>query len=251
MLETESLRGRQLLFMGLSNKYASLDNHHHLRDLCTFTVCIDLNKTEESIKTWAPFSYDVNSSSTEMEKVELALLVNKSILYAFILGNKTELGMDFPAYSMHRICCTWDGNKSLFEIFQNSEKLRSVRLYNSTRKCLKPDGTLILGHLHKNQNGSPTILSSFVGILHYFQMWDHVRDPQQMARCDGGNVVSWQGDYWSLGGVRNELAHHQPCGGEAATTAAPPSTSKPPEATVTGPEIRCGGVHHGSFAIHE
>ncbi|KAJ7310420.1 hypothetical protein JRQ81_007334 [Phrynocephalus forsythii] len=219
LTETESLRGRQLDLMGRTDKYVSLASHHHIRNLCVFTVCLDLNKTQASIGNGGAFSYDVNSSSPETENVELGLSFHQHILYAFIFGHKVELGAELPPYEMHRVCCTWDEKTSLFEVFWNATKWRSESLHHLADKCLKPNGTLIMGHQHKNQNGRP--------------MWDHVRDPQQMAQCGEGNVVSWQGDYWSLNGTRTEPAHHQLCGGEAPITATPLRTSKPTEPTMT------------------
>ncbi|XP_042336007.1 adhesion G-protein coupled receptor G4-like [Sceloporus undulatus] len=231
--ESTSLKEKQLVFTGRTGKYVSLDGHQ-VRRLCMFTVCFDFNKTEESVATWAAFSYDVNSSSSDFRNVELALSINKSTLQVFILGNVTEMRQDFAAYKMHRICCVWDGKKKLFEIFHNGSKMKNITV-EVTHQCLKPNGTLVLGQLHKNQNGHiiPNPSFVFIGILHYFQMWDYVRDQQNMANCDRGNAVSWQGDYWSLHGLQTESAHHQRCGEEKATSAAPPLPSKAPESTTT------------------
>ncbi|KAH0630811.1 hypothetical protein JD844_004055 [Phrynosoma platyrhinos] len=170
-----------------------------------FTVCLDFNKTAESVATWAAFSYDVNSSSGDFRNAELALSINKSTLQVFILGNVTEMRQDFTAYNMHRICCVWDGKKKLFEIFHNGSKMKNITLH-VTHRCLEPNGTLVLGQLHKNRDGHIVLNPSFafVGILHYFQMWDYVRDQQDMANCE-----------------------------EKVTSTAPPLPSKAPEPTTT------------------
>ncbi|XP_061454867.1 adhesion G-protein coupled receptor G4 isoform X2 [Rhineura floridana] len=197
-----------------------------------FTVCIDLNKSEESIGSWTAFSYDVNSSFRH----ELALFADNHVLQMSLLGTLVELGGDFLASRMHQVCCVWDGNKDLLELFHNGKKMRTVILHNVTHKCLKPNGTLVIGQLHKNQDGYiiPLTSFSFVGILLYFEMWDHVLDQQQMDKCYSGNVVSWEGNYWSSNGARNDSACHQRCGSYKSTSVAPPLTSKAPDPSVTG-----------------
>ncbi|XP_063169614.1 adhesion G-protein coupled receptor G4-like isoform X2 [Candoia aspera] len=228
--EPVSLKGKQLVLLGQKIKYVSLASQH-VPELCAFTMCIDLNKTEESVESGTAFSYDVSSSSTEISEVELALFVHNSSLQMFLLGLHINLRVYIVAYKMHQICCAWDSQKHLLELFWDGRKLVNKTLPGVHHICLRPNGTLVMGHLHKNYNGGLILQSSFVGILHYFQMWNYVRGQQEMERCGDGNVVSWQGNYWSLNDVRTESALHQRCGAEEPTTVFPPITS--PDPTVT------------------
>ncbi|XP_067327817.1 adhesion G-protein coupled receptor G4 [Anolis sagrei] len=212
-------------------KYASLHGHPE-NQLCSFTVCIDINTTDRNLATWPAFSYDVNGSSEDFTKAELALSMNKSTLQVFILGYVVEIKQNLPAFKMHRLCCIWDGEKRLLEIFHDGSKLKTVRPCNVTHECLRPGGTLALGRLHKNLNGVMVAeqLFTFTGFLHYFQMWDSVRDQQKMTHCDRGNVISWQDSYWCLDGIQTESAHDQHCGKEEAT---PPLASTTPGSAST------------------
>ncbi|XP_025022810.1 adhesion G-protein coupled receptor G4 [Python bivittatus] len=228
--ESVSLKGKQLVLLGQTNKYVSLANKH-VPELCAFTVCIDLNKTEDSVENGTAFSYDISSPSTVYE-VELALFARNSRLQMFLLGRHIDLREHITAYKMHQICCVWDGRKRLLELFWDGRKLVNKTLSDIPHSCLRPNGMLVMGHLHKNYDGKPILESSFVGILHYFQMWNYVRGEQEIKRCDDGNEVSWRGNYWSLNGVRIEDAHHQRCGTEESTSVFPPITPPDPTATV-------------------
>nr|XP_008119695.2 PREDICTED: adhesion G-protein coupled receptor G4 [Anolis carolinensis] len=226
-----SLKEKQLDYRMQRDKYVFLDGHPE-RELCSFTVCIDIKRTDANLATWPAFSYDVNGSSEDFRKAELALSMNKSILQVFILGSVVEVKQDLPAFKMHRLCCIWDGAKSLLEIFHHGSKVNTTTVHNVTHKCLRPRGTLALGRLHKNQDGImvPEQLFTFTGILHYFQMWASVRDQQKMTSCDRGDVISWQDSYWHLNGIKTESAHNQHCGKEEVT---PPLPSKTPESSAT------------------
>ncbi|XP_029138779.1 adhesion G-protein coupled receptor G4 [Protobothrops mucrosquamatus] len=229
--ESVSLKGKQVTFKGMTNKYVSLANWH-VPQLCAFTVCVDLNKTEKSVPSGAAFSYDVNSSSTNINEVELALSFNNSTLQMYFMGSFLDLGQYVVAYRMHQICCVWDSQKHLLQLFWDAKKLVNKTLPDFHHRCLRPNGTLVMGHLHKNFNGVLVQQLSFVGVLHYFQMWDHVRGQQDMEHCEDGNVVSWGQNYWSLQDILTESAHHQRCGAEEPTSALPTITSPDPNVTV-------------------
>ncbi|XP_053235419.1 adhesion G-protein coupled receptor G4-like isoform X3 [Podarcis raffonei] len=66
-------------------------------------------------------------------------------------------------------------------------------------------------------------------------MWSSVLEEQQMKKCSSGDVVSWEGDYWSLNGATLESDHRQDCGSRDFnyTSLAPPLTSKAPDPSVT------------------
>ncbi|KAG8144652.1 hypothetical protein E2320_013118 [Naja naja] len=180
--ESMSLRGKQVAFPGTRTKYVSLDNWH-VPQLCAFTVCVDLNKTERTVESGTAFSYDISSLSTEIKQVELALSFHNSTLQMFFLGSFIDLGEYIEAYKMHQICCVWDSQEHLLELFWNGEKLVNQSLPDLYHRCLQPGGTLMMGHLHKNFNGDLIQQSSFVGIVHYFQMWNYVRGQRDLERC--------------------------------------------------------------------
>lgn len=206
-----SLKGKQVDFLGLNSKYVSLANWN-VPQLCAFTVCVDLNKTEKTVESGTAFSYDISSTSTDISQVELALTFHNSILQLFFLGSIIDLGEYLGAYEMHQICCVWDSQTHLLEFFWDGKKLVNQSLPDFYHRCLRPNGTLVIGHLHKNYNGDLIRQSPFVGIVHYFQMWDHVRSQQDFERCEDGNVVSWGEKYWFLKGMQVESAQHQRCG---------------------------------------
>lgn len=197
--------------MGLRNKNVSLANWH-VPQLCAFTVCVDLNKTEKTVESGTAFSYDISSLSTDINQVELALSFHNSTLQMYFLGSFIDLGGYIEAYKMHQICCVWDSQTHLLELFWDGKKLVNQSLPKVHHRCLRPNGTLVMGHLHRNYDGELILQSSFVGIVHYFQMWDHVRSQQDLERCEDGNVVSWGQNYWFLKDIRTESAQHQRCG---------------------------------------
>ncbi|XP_034963207.1 adhesion G-protein coupled receptor G4-like isoform X2 [Zootoca vivipara] len=228
--ETASLKGKQLVLSGQTEKYPSLAGRI-AHDLHIFTVCIYLSKTNRSVGTWAAFSYDISSSSRDPKDAELALFASNDTLQMSLFGTLVDLGKDVVAPKMRQMCCVWDGYKSLLEVFHDGGRMKSEDLPLLKRKHLKPNGTFRIGCLHKKQ-ASPF---RFVGTLHYFQMWSSVIEEQQMKKCFSGDVISWEGDYWSLNGATLESDHHQDCGSRDFnhTSLAPPLTSKAPDPSVT------------------
>ncbi|KAJ6653772.1 hypothetical protein lerEdw1_008701 [Lerista edwardsae] len=222
-----------ILCSGRGDKYAFTSNHND-SELCRFTVCIDLNRTETVGGRWTAYSYDTSSNSTDDTDIELALSSQNGVMKVYILGKEVELQYTPSPYRMHQMCCVWDGKKSLLEVFHDGAKMLNVTLRDLTHTCLRLGGTLVLGQLHRNQDGHVRPLSgnTFVGILHYFQMWDTVREQQAMAKCEPGNLVSWQGSDWSFSDTMAEPAFHQRCGEVEPTPVAPrPTTNDVPDST--------------------
>ncbi|XP_077777092.1 adhesion G-protein coupled receptor G4-like isoform X2 [Podarcis muralis] len=232
--EAASLKGKQLVLSGQTQKYPSLADRVS-QDLHIFTVCIYLSKTNKSVGTWAAFSYDTSSSSRDPKDVELALFASNYTLQMSLFGTLVDLGKDSMVPKMHQMCCVWDGNKSLLEVFHDGGRMMSKELPELQRKHLKPHGTFLIGCLHKKQAEDMVSPFHFVGTLHYFQMWSFVLEQQQMKKCSSGDVVSWEGDYWSLNGATLESDHRQDCGSRDFnyTSLAPPLTSKAPDPSVT------------------
>ncbi|XP_034637634.1 adhesion G-protein coupled receptor G4-like [Trachemys scripta elegans] len=106
--------------------------------------------------------------------------------------------------------------------------------------CLEPAGSLVLGHLHKIQNGYIVRgSSSFVGSLYYFQLWDRIREQSELTKCSPGNIVSWREDYWHFDNIVPIADPHLRCGSEeasstAATTSSPPTSTNGSTPTFTG-----------------
>lgn len=261
--ETASLKGKQLVLSENRNQRVSLINHD-IPELCRFTVCIDLNRTERSVGSWTAYSYDTNSSPASNEAIELALLAQKDVLKVYILGKEVTLQKYSLPHEMHQLCCVWDGNKSLLELFHDKHKMTNLTLTGLTHNCLRPNGTLLLGQLHQNIHGQvdPLPAWNFVGILHYFQMWGDVRNQQDMIQCQSGDVVSWQGNYWSFNDTVTEPALNQRCGecrcatsilgGEVSTS----PTSDPFQEILIQERFLCFGATRsvrskkGSFLFH-
>lgn len=200
--------------MGRAEKYASLVGPD-VPELCTFTVCINVNRAEAKGSPWAAFSYDINTSSLLPEDIELALLAEDQKLKMSLLGAMVHLGDDLPLYDWQQLCFAWDGPKDQLQFFHNGTHMKNVVLPGKTsHKCLRPQGTLVVGQLHKNQNGRITLFSSmsFMGNLHYFQMWNHTRNQQQLAQCSPGNVISWEDSDWTFNDSIASSDHHLRCG---------------------------------------
>ncbi|XP_039073066.1 adhesion G-protein coupled receptor G4 [Hyaena hyaena] len=192
-----SLKGKRLDFYGRADTYVRLTNM--VPELSRFTACIDLVFVDDESSDWMAFSYTTNNTFLGREDIDLGLAGDHQQLILYNLGKTFYIRYHLTPFQWYTICLIWDGVKGRLELFLNTER---ILVMMDQPQNLTPNGTLILGHFLKNWDSQvKSTLPAFTGSLYYFQLWDHVLENEELTKCLGGNVVSWDEDIWLINKV--------------------------------------------------
>ncbi|XP_055986216.1 adhesion G-protein coupled receptor G4 [Sorex fumeus] len=187
-----SLQGKRLDFYGRADTYVTLTKT--VPELCRFTACIDLVFMNDTPTDWMAFYYIINSTFPGQETIDLGLAGDHKKLILYNLGRVFYIHYHLTPLRWHRLCLMWNGVKGRLELFLN--KKRILVMMDQPQK-LTSNGTLVLGHFLKNKDSLIKMtMRTYTSSLYYFQLWDHILDSEDLMKCMGGNIVSWEEDVW-------------------------------------------------------
>lgn len=145
---------------------------------------------------WKAFSYIINNTVLGREDLDLGIAGDHRHLILHNLGKTFYISYRLTPFKWYTICLIWDGVKGRLEIFLNKKRLVIIR---DQPRSLTPNGTLVLGHLPKHEDGQvKKVVPCFTISLYYFQLWDHILETEKFMKCLNGNIISWEEDVWLL-----------------------------------------------------
>ncbi|XP_078456470.1 neuronal pentraxin-2-like [Lampetra fluviatilis] len=163
-----------------------------LPELYAVTMCMWLRAAPGAAGLGTPFSYAVPGQANELVLIEwgnhpMEFLVNDKV---------AQLPLSVNDGGWHHVCITWTTRDGVWEAFQDGVR-RGVGEGLAPWHPIKPGGVLILGQEQDTVGGRFDATQAFVGELAYFNLWDRVLAPAEMAsmwNCSSnpsGNILSW------------------------------------------------------------